>query len=117
VKSLAAARVSLAVDPNSAASRAYYAAFQAVSAHFVLADRSFTSHKALRSAVHHDLVRAGAWSEEMGLKFNRLAERRHIGDYGSFTSIEPEEARAAIDSAHDILRSVCDMNSKIFFLD
>jgi uncharacterized protein (UPF0332 family) len=43
---------------DSAASRAYYAAFHAASALFALEGRTFTKHSALEAAVHRDLVKA-----------------------------------------------------------
>ena len=43
-------------DPDSAASRAYYAAFHAVTALFALREKTFIKHSALRAAVHRDLV-------------------------------------------------------------
>ena len=58
---LESASVLIGVDPDSAASRAYYAAFYAVSALFALEGRSFNKHTALESAVHRDLVRTGKW--------------------------------------------------------
>ena len=46
-------------DPDSSASRAYYAAFYAVSALFAARDRHFRKHKAVEVAVHRDLVKSG----------------------------------------------------------
>jgi uncharacterized protein (UPF0332 family) len=46
---------------DGAASRAYYAAFHAVTALFALDGRIFTKHAALEAAVHRDLVKAGKW--------------------------------------------------------
>lgn len=44
---------------DSAVSRAYYAAFHAVTALFALEGRTFTKHSALEAAVHRDLVKGG----------------------------------------------------------
>ena len=45
---------------DGAASRAYYAAFHAVTALFSLEGRIFTKHSAVEAAVHRDLVKAGS---------------------------------------------------------
>ena len=46
---------------DGAASRAYYAAFHAVTALFALEGRIFAKHSALEAAVHRDLVKPGRW--------------------------------------------------------
>ena len=63
-RSLAAAQAILATDPDSSASRAYYAAFHGVTA--VLAGRGmeFTKHTAVRAALHRDLIQAGLLSAD-----------------------------------------------------
>lgn len=43
-------------DPDSAASRAYYAAFHALTAFFALRGRTFSKHAAIRAALHRDLA-------------------------------------------------------------
>ena len=55
---------------DSAASRAYYAAFHAVTALFALEGRIFARHSALEAAVHRDLVKAGRWSADLGRDFS-----------------------------------------------
>ena len=51
---------------DSAASRAYYAAFHAVTALFGLEGRTFAKHSALEAAVHRDLVKTGKWASDLG---------------------------------------------------
>lgn len=59
-RSLATARMDLSAgDSDAAASRAYYAAFYAVSALFALEGKSYRKHSALDSAVHKELVHSG----------------------------------------------------------
>ena len=60
------ARHDVELSPDAAASRAYYAAFYGVSAHFTMEGRSFTKHSAVEAAVHRDLVRAGIWPKKEG---------------------------------------------------
>ena len=67
---------------DSAASRAYYAAFHAVTALFALEGRNLVKHSALAAAVHRDLVKAGRWSTDLGQDFSFCGELRGVGDYG-----------------------------------
>ena len=59
---LKVSRHCLSVSPDAAASRAYYAAFYAVSALLALGGRTFKKHSALEAAVHRDLVKPGLFS-------------------------------------------------------
>ena len=93
-------------DPDGAASRAYYAAFHAVSALFVLRGKSFSRHSAVETAVHRDLVRSGEWSPETGAAYTWLMNARMKGDYGAEAHVTPDEAREALHKARLILREV-----------
>ncbi len=93
-------------DSDGAASRAYYAAFYAVSALFALEGKTFTKHSALESAVHRDLVKAGLWSETLGEDYTYLRETRETGDYGGAVHVTRDEADSAIQAAERILTKV-----------
>ena len=58
-RALASAGAILDMDPDSAASRAYYAAFHGVTAVLACRGLSFTKHTAVRAALHRDLIQAG----------------------------------------------------------
>lgn len=97
-------------DPNSAASRAYYAAFHAITALFVLRGREFSKHSAVRAALHRDLVHKGRWAKELGQDYDFLMDLRETGDYGGLTHVSPEDARAARQAAGrivDAVRAAC----------
>ena len=81
-RSLAAAEATLDTDPDSAASRAYYAAFHGVTA--VLAGRGmeFTKHTAVRAALHRDLIQSGAIPADLGRDYDFLLDLRETADYG-----------------------------------
>jgi len=96
-------------DPHSAASRAYYAAFYAVTALFALEGQSFRKHTALEAAVHRDLVKPGRWSSELGAAFSDLAKMRATADYGSLIHISVEDAKSAVESAERIVSEVREM--------
>ena len=106
VESLRAAKTVLPVSADAAASRAYYAAFYAVSALLALQDRTFRRHSAVETAVHRDLVRTGTWPAARGTSYTRLFELRQTGDYGVAEHVTPEDARQAIAAAREILSAV-----------
>ena len=93
-------------DPDSAASRAYYAAFHAVAALFVCEGKTFSTHKAVHTAVHRDLVKAGRWPAELGQAFAALVALRDTGDYGIGLHVTPEQATEAVGKAESIVGAV-----------
>lgn len=96
----------LSLDPDTAASRAYFAALYAVGAHFAFDGRTFKKHSAVEAAVHRDLVKSGIWPRELGEKYSMLAEMRGTGDYGTLDHISDKEARDAVQAADDVLLAV-----------
>jgi uncharacterized protein (UPF0332 family) len=113
-EALRAARHVLSVSCDAAASRAYYAAFYAVSSWFALRGRTFVKHSALEAAVHRDLVKGGLWPQELGAGYSVLVEVRTTGDYGEFHSVEREEAEEAIAIATSILEAVAQSDPDAF---
>ncbi|MFZ1805087.1 MAG: HEPN domain-containing protein [Nitrospira sp.] len=101
-------------DPDAAASRAYYAAFYAVSALFALEERTFSRHSALEAAVHRDLVKAQRWSTELGEDYAFLLRLRTTGDYGGDLHVAEEEAQVAIQATHRILCAVQTTRPELF---
>ena len=103
-EALKTAEVDIQVSPDACASRAYYAAFYAVSALFAREDREFTKHTAVRAAVHRDLVKAGRWPVSAGQDYSFLYQLRQTGDYGGAQHVSHAEAREALQAAERILR-------------
>ena len=116
VDSLRVAHHDLTVSPDAAASRAYYAAFNAVSAYFLLDDVSFSRHSAVEAAAHRELVKTGAWTAALGRGYSRLVQLRSRGDYGGGKHVLSDEAEEAIRIATDILASVADLAPDAFVL-
>jgi uncharacterized protein (UPF0332 family) len=106
----------LSVDPDAAASRAYYAAFYAVSALFALQGKYFSKHAAVRTTVHRDLVKAGLWPRGRGEDYSLLFKLRDTGDYGGGIHVSNEDAAEALEAARRILQAVQDTNPEIFLL-
>lgn len=101
-------------DPDAAASRAYYAAFYAVSALFALEGKTFTKHSAVRAALHRDLIKAGRWSVERGEDYALLLQLRDTGDYGGGIHVSSEEATEAVEASQRILLAVQDISPELF---
>jgi uncharacterized protein len=113
MESLKSAETLLPISANDAASRAYYAAFYAVSAVFALAGKTFKKHSAVRAAVHRDLVHPGLWSVDLARYFDGLWELRNTADYGVTERISASDATAAVESARRILRAVEELHPEL----
>jgi uncharacterized protein (UPF0332 family) len=106
LRALKTATYTASIDADAAASRAYYAAFYAVSALFALQGKTFSRHVALEIAVHRDLVKAGLWSVELGRDYAFLLRLRATGDYGGAMHVSHQEAIDAIEAARRIFQAV-----------
>ncbi|MCK4627105.1 MAG: HEPN domain-containing protein, partial [Phycisphaerae bacterium] len=111
---LRVARHDVLLSPDAAASRAYYAAFYAVSAYFALQDKTFSRHSAVEAAVHRDLIRPGIWKEALGKGFSRLGQLRNRGDYGGNRHVSNEDAEESVQTATRILQAVAQTDSEVF---
>ena len=109
-----AAKALLSVSPDAAASRAYYAAFFAVSALFAREGRTFRKHRAVEATVHRDLVRPGKWKPELGKAYTRLVRLREIGDYGGGRHVEHDEAMEAVEDAQRLIEAIRNMHPSEF---
>lgn len=106
VQALRTSEALMESDPDASGSRAYYAAFYAVSALFAFQQQSFTKHTALERAVHRDLVKPGLWPVEAGAAFSWLASIRYTGDYGGREHVLPDDAKIAVERARLVLETV-----------
>jgi uncharacterized protein len=100
-------------DPESAASRAYYAAFHALTALFALRGKSFKKHAALRGALHRDLIKSGEWPVELGKDYDSLTDLREAGDYGDVGGVSEQDARGAVEAAQRIIAACQEELSRI----
>jgi uncharacterized protein (UPF0332 family) len=103
---LKSAEALLEISADDAASRAYYAAFDPVSSAFALEGKTFIKHAAVRSAVHHDWVMTGKWTQETGAAFDTVWEMRDLGDYGGNQHVSKEDAAKAIEIAGNIVETI-----------
>jgi len=102
-RTLQTAELIMATDPESAASRAYYAAFHAVTALFAARDQTFTKHTGLRAAVHRELIKTGQWPVAVGEAYNFLMDLRETGDYGGSERVTAHDAQRAVEAARRVL--------------
>jgi len=116
-KALLVAQETLPLDADTSASRAYYAAFYAVTAHFAAQGKGFSRHTAVEAAVHRDLVHPGIWPAELGRAFSRLAQLRHRADYGGAIRVGADAAREAAAIAGKIVQAVHLAHPDAFPLD
>ena len=92
-RTLEAAKNSFAHDFfDDASSRAYYAAFHAMSAALGDRDLFFTSHGQVLGAFNKELVKTGICVSEAFQKIRQLFEHRQIGDYSATISIDRSTA-------------------------
>jgi len=103
MRSIAAAEATLDTDPDSAASRAYYAAFHRVTATLAGRGMEFTKHTAVRAALHRDLIQSGALSVDLGRDYDFLLDLRETADYGGVAEASLVSATKAIKKARAIL--------------
>jgi uncharacterized protein (UPF0332 family) len=106
LRTLETAEQTVRTDPDSAASRAYYAAFHALTALFALRGRTFSKHSAIRAALHRDLVKPGEWSTDLGEAYQVLSDLRDKGDYGGVMWVSREEATTSVEKAARIVEAV-----------
>jgi uncharacterized protein len=98
-RALDSAKQLLQTDPDSAASRAYYAAFHALTATFALRGQTFTRHSAIRAALHREFVQGSLIPANLGRDYDFLMDLRETGDYGGLTKVTPEDAGTAVEKA------------------
>ena len=90
-------------DPESATSRAYYAAFHALTAIFALRGQSFNKHAALRGALHKDLINTRQWPVDLGKDYDFFMDLREISDYGGVARVSEQDARRSVGAAQRII--------------
>jgi uncharacterized protein (UPF0332 family) len=106
IGALETAKQAVDTDPDSAASRAYYAAFHAATALFALRGQTFSKQSDIRAAVHRDLVKPGEWSADLGEAYQVLSDLREKGDYGGMMRVSQEDAKTSVDKAAGIIEAV-----------
>ncbi|MEX2139215.1 MAG: HEPN domain-containing protein [Pirellulales bacterium] len=106
-RALDAANRTLEIDASTAANRAYYAAFYAVSALLLhKTKKSYKRHSAVEAAAYRDLVMNGTWPQQLGNDFRDLSRLRTTADYDHLHDITRKAAEGAVAKAEKILNAV-----------
>ena len=108
-RALASARELVGTDPDSSASRAYYAAFHALTAVFALRGRTFSKHSSVRAALHRELVLPGLLENGRGRDYDFLRDLRETGDYGGLDEVSSGGAVKATERAACFLEALTQM--------
>lgn len=98
----------VANDPDASASRAYYAAFYAVSALFLDEGRDFSKHSAVEAAVHRDIVKEKRMTDDFGADYSFLRGLRDTGDYGGWAHVSADDAKESVAAAGRIIEKVAE---------
>jgi uncharacterized protein (UPF0332 family) len=92
---------------DSAASRAYYAAFHAIQALLRSIDQTYSKHSEVISAFHREFVKTGIFPRRFGKALTRMMRHREIGDYSYILELDPDQVREDVQNAREILDSIC----------
>ena len=92
---------------ESAASRAYYAAFHAIQALLKSIDQTYSKHSGVIAAFHREFVKTGIFPRRLGKALTRMVKHREIGDYSYILELEPDQVREDIQNAKEILDLIC----------
>ena len=91
---------------DDAASRAYYAAFHAITALLFSNGKSYSSHAQLLGAFNRDFVKSQVFHRDFTAILTRLFEDRQSGDYDVFAAISEDDARLDVANARRIVESI-----------
>jgi len=91
---------------DDVASRAYYAAYHAISAVLIQKGMVFSSHAQTIGAFNREFIKTGIFPREFTNMIQRLFEDRQTGDYDSASSLDRETAQENIRSAETIIVAI-----------
>lgn len=91
---------------GDASSRAYYAAFHAVSAVLLSKGETYSSHTQVLGRFNKAFVHQGLFPREFTILLTRLYENRQAGDYEAMLSVTEEDARLDVADAQRIVEAV-----------
>jgi uncharacterized protein (UPF0332 family) len=84
---------------GEASSRAYYAAFHAVSAVLARNGLAFSSHAQTLAAFNREFVKTGVLPSDTFRKFQRVFEDRQVADYDWTREVDKQTAQKNLDDA------------------
>lgn len=106
---LASAERELAAGfPGEASSRAYYAAFHAITAILATRGLSFSSHTQTIGAFNREFVKSGVFPAETTWRLQRLFEDRQTEDYDWSNAIDDPSGAADVAGAKALVAACRD---------
>jgi len=91
---------------STAVNRAYYAIFYAANALLATQGLSRGKHSGVIAAFRQYFVKPGLIEAEYSRTYGRLMDDRHGADYDLETDVEPEQAAADVENAHQFVARV-----------
>ncbi len=91
---------------GDASSRAYYAAFHAVSAALLSRDETYSRHGQVLGAFNRSFIHTGVFPRKFTVLLTRLFENRQSGDYDVLPGVTEDEARQDIADAQGIIEAI-----------
>jgi len=97
---------------GEASSRAYYAAFHAVSAVLAHHGLAFSSHAQTLAAFNREFVKTKVFPADTFRKLQRLFEDRQIADYDWTRDVDKQTAQKDLDDAQWLVDASCEYLEK-----
>lgn len=91
---------------DDAVSRAYYAAFHAMTAALLSKDLSYSSHGQVIGSFNREFIKTGIFPKKYSSIIQALFDDRQVGDYGIFVKISKSTARDHINKAEKMIEAI-----------
>ena len=101
---------------NDSLSRAYYAAFHAVSMLLFLKGLSFSKHGQVLGAFNKEFVATGILPSALGKAIGNLFDERQSADYDVFQEASNDDASSGIADARAIIEAACQTAATLYGL-
>lgn len=92
--------------------REYYACFYAVSALLLTESLASAKHSGVKSLFNQHWVKTGKIAAEVAAIYNRLFERRQLGDYMDGTTFDRQDVRTWLGEAEHFVDHIADWIAK-----
>ena len=87
---------------ESAASRAYYAAFHAIQAVLASVNQAYSKHSTVIAQFQRQFVKTGIFPSKLGKALKRMMNHREIGDYKYDEELDHYEVKDDIEKAIEL---------------
>ena len=94
---------------NACVNRLYYACFYAFSALLLTRNISTSKHSHVRALLHHDYIKPGSISKQMGDHYDLLFNSRQKGDYEDLVVFDAERVRPWVEPAKSFIDHIASL--------